>query len=254
MKQIARPFHLLYCMYAYLLFLLFLVIGFVYALPLSFLAGPKAHTAIFAYYKAWAHCWFFLTGIRMEAEGKEYLRQAAPCIIAGNHSTNVDLMNAVYMLPLKTKALAKAEIRKIPVMGYLFGVVSVFVDRKNKESREKSIRALRKRLDEGFSIFIYPEGTRNRTARPLNDFYDGAFRIAIETQRDVLPVCVINGRGIWPPRSLWMKPGKMKAIYLAPHSTKGMTEADVPALKSEVFHAMEQCILANDPLFTRHSP
>lgn len=193
--------------------------------------------------------YFFLTGIRMKISGLENFQSGQSYIITGNHSSNLDLLNAAYFLPLKTKALAKIQIKKIPVLGYLFGIVSVFVDRHDKESRLKSINDLKKWLNKGYSIFIYPEGTRNTTNKPLKDFYDGAFRMAIETQQPILPVCVINGKKIWAPKTYWLKPGTMKAIYLPPVSTLGMHEGDIPQLKEKIYRMMESCILENDKMF-----
>lgn len=241
----------IYTVYAFAVYLPFLLTGFIWALVLSLLLGKRAHLPIFIYYKFWAYTWFLLVGIRYSVKGREYLRQATPCIIAGNHSTNLDLMNAAFMLPLRTKALAKSEIKKMPVLGYLFGTVSVFVDRKSKESRERSVQMLKQKLDEGFSIFIYPEGTRNRTTRPLGDFYDGAFRMAIETGRPILPVCVINGRALWPVHAKLIRPGWMKAIYLPPVATAGLTDTDVPALRDKVYRMMEECIVQEDPAFRK---
>ena len=55
------------------------------------------------------------------------------------------------------------------------------MDRKSPESRAESVERMRQALQSGFSILLYPEGTRNRGDQPLTDFYDGAFRLAAET-------------------------------------------------------------------------
>lgn len=251
MKFLLKPFLLVYSLYAYTLFVSFMLTGFIYTGLLSLLLGRRAHIPAFRYYKLWASSWFTLTGIGMKTEGKENLKKGQAYIITSNHTSNLDLLIAAYMLPLKSKALAKVEIKKIPVLGYLFGIISVFVDRKSKESRARSTDILKQWTGNGYSIFMYPEGTRNRTDEPLKEFYDGAFRMAIETQKPVLPVCVINGKAVCGPKTYLITPGRMKAIYLPPVFTEGMTEEDVPALREKVYGMMETCIRQNDKKFIK---
>jgi len=253
MKYLLLPFQILYTVYFLILYGLGLTISFVGTLILALLMGKKAHVSIYRFYKLWIGVFFKISGVRMKVYGKEIRDNTPPCIVVSNHATNIDMITAPYALPLGAKPLAKIELLKIPIIGYQFKIMSVTVDRKSKESRERSMLLLKKTLEEGFPIFIYPEGTRNRTASPLKEFYDGAFKIAIEMQKPILPLVTVNARSIWPMGSLLIKPGIIKAFYLTPIDTTGLTQADVPVIKEKVFRMMEECILKNDITFASKS-
>lgn len=249
MKYVLLPFQIIYSFYFLVLYALGLTISFVGTFILAALLGKKAHKPIYSFYKAWIGVFFKVSGVRMRVYGKDIRNSTPPCIVVSNHATNIDMITAPFALPLGAKPLAKIELLKVPVIGYQFKIMSVTVDRKSKESRERSMLLLKKTLEDGFPIFIYPEGTRNRTAAPLKDFYDGAFKIAIEMQKPILPMVTVNARSIWPMGSLLIRPGLVKAYYLPPIDTTGMTEADVPVVKEKVFRMMKDCILKNDITF-----
>jgi len=84
----------------------------------------------------------------------------------------------------------------------------------------------------------------NQTERPLADFYDGAFRIAIETQTPIIPFVMINNRKLFPRKDpLKARPGLITAIFLPEVSVIGLTMDDVPVLKRKVYDLMENAIL-----------
>lgn len=253
MKYLLIPFQIIYTIYFLVLYAIGLTISFLGTLILALLMVKKAHVLIYRFYKAWIGVFFTISGVRMKVYGKEIRDNTPPCIVVSNHATNIDMITAPYALPLGAKPLAKIELLKIPIIGYQFKIMSVTVDRKSKESRERSMLLLKKTLEEGFPIFIYPEGTRNRTEVPLKEFYDGAFKIAIEMQKPILPIVTVNARSIWPMGSILIKPGLVKAFYLPPIDTTGMTEADVPAIKQKVYDQMKECILQNDITFAQKS-
>jgi len=100
---------------------------------------------------------------------------------------------------------------------------------------------MRKSLDEGISVFLCPEGTRNKHEEPpLLDFRDGAFRLAVATQTPIAALTVLNtGRKLSPLRPIALAPGTLHAVWSEPIETKGMTLDDVPALKEKVRTQME---------------
>jgi 1-acyl-sn-glycerol-3-phosphate acyltransferase len=74
------------------------------------------------------------------------------------------------------------ETGKLPLFGFIYRNAIVAVDRTNAVSRAQSIRVLKSILRKGISVLFFPEGTYNETDQPLKEFYNGAFRVAIETQ------------------------------------------------------------------------
>ena len=139
------------------------------------------------------------------------------------------------------RPLGKAEMAKVPVFGYIYKNAIVTVDRTNAERRAKSVRQLKAVLRKGISIFIFPEGTFNLTHQPLKEFYDGAFRIAIETQTPIRPVLFMDAYNRLHYDSIFsLNPGRSRSVFLDPIPVNGYTLHDVQKLKQEVYEIMEK--------------
>ena len=90
------------------------------------------------------------------------------------------------------RILGKSEMAKIPVFGFFYRNAVVMVDRSSAEKRARSVKILKSVIRKGISVVIAPEGTFNFTTKPLKEFYDGAFRIAIETQTPIKPILFLD--------------------------------------------------------------
>jgi 1-acyl-sn-glycerol-3-phosphate acyltransferase len=96
-------------------------------------------------------------------------------------------------------------------------------------------------ISKGISLNIMPEGTFNTTGRPLKDFYDGAFRVAIETQTTLKPYLLLDPYDRMHYRNLFtLTPGKSRAIFLEDVSVDGLIIGDLPVLKQKVYDLMEK--------------
>ena len=100
------------------------------------------------------------------------------------------IMKAIRKQPFRI--LGKSEMAKIPVFGFLYQHAVVMVDRSNAVKRAESVAKLKAFIRKGISVVIAPEGTFNMTANPLKEFYDGAFKIAIETQTPIKPILFLD--------------------------------------------------------------
>jgi 1-acyl-sn-glycerol-3-phosphate acyltransferase len=91
---------------------------------------------------------------------------------------------------------------------------------------------------------ISPEGTFNMTHKPLKDFYDGAFRIAIETQTPIKPILFLDTYSRMNYRTIFsLNPGRSRAVYLAEVGVEGLTAKDVAFLKDKVYRIMEEGLI-----------
>lgn len=97
---------------------------------------------------------------------------------------------------------------------------------------------LKKILEMNIPVLIFPEGTQNRTTELLQPFYDGAFRIAIETQQPIMPVVIIGAGRLMPPKKFFIQPGKIKIVVGEEIPTEGLQIKDVTELKEQVRAAM----------------
>lgn len=180
-----------------------------------------------------------LVGIRLWVEGRQHLNPAQSYVIVANHQTALDFIVHAHAFPGVFRFLAKQELQRIPVFGWVVKKMCLTVDRRNAMSRARSVVELKNQLAEGWSIFIYPEGGRNRTEEPLAPFFDGAFRIAIQTKAPIAIQTAVNIRQIMASaRSVDLWPGSVRIVWSEPIETKNLGPDDIPALKEEIRRRM----------------
>jgi 1-acyl-sn-glycerol-3-phosphate acyltransferase len=131
--------------------------------------------------------------------------------------------------------LGKKEAARMPFFGFIINRLCILVSRKSEFSRKASYQKMKEGLDRGYSIFLYPEGTRNRTNEPVKDFYDGAFRLAIEMQKPLVVNTLVGIKKLNPPTGIFTYlPGKVQSHWEEPISTVGLSWEDIPLLKKKV--------------------
>lgn len=151
-------------------------------------------------------------------------------VVICNHCSQADPFLISY-LPWEMKWLSKASIMKTPIVGWLMQLAGdVPVVRGDKGSASSAMQRCREYLENDMPVMIFPEGTRSTTDELL-PFKDGAFRLAIETGADVLPLALSGTRTALRKHD-W-KLGRCRALVTVgePIATTGMTLDDLPALK-----------------------
>ncbi|MTI20718.1 1-acyl-sn-glycerol-3-phosphate acyltransferase [Fulvivirga sp. RKSG066] len=247
MKIIKTIFSKLYLIWVLIVFTVFMIILLpVFILPI--LIGQKYGYVTYAGLRAWAWIFSQLTFIRYQIKGKENVDKDSSYIYSCNHTSFLDVPGLAISVPTQFRPLAKKELLKIPVFNLILRVATIIVDRSNPESRRESVNKLTRFLKEGISILIFPEGTQNRTKEPLQPFYDGAFRIAIETQTPIIPIVIVNAGRLMPPSKFEIKPGKIKVVFGKEISPKGMTLKNIRELKTTVYEQMEAILLKEDEI------
>lgn len=186
-----------------------------------------------------------LTFIRYEFHGRENFRKGQSYIYVSNHTSFLDIPGIRLIIPGEFRPLAKKELKKIPVFGWIAQSATVIVDRSSGESRKKSMDKLKNILLDGLSILIFAEGTQNRTKAILQPLKEGAFRIAIDTQQPILPMVVVGAGPLMPPGTIALRPGKIKIIVAPEIPTAGLTIENLPALKQKTFTIMKDMIERN---------
>ena len=156
-----------------------------------------------------------------------------PYVVVSNHESFADIL-LISHLPWEMKWLSKAELFRIPIMGWMMWLAGdIPVKRGFGPSAVEAMERCRKALRQRVSVMIFPEGTRSKTAELL-PFKDGAFRLAVEAGVPILPLA-LSGTGTALPKHGW-RFGRSAAHLrvLEPVDTAGLTLADVPALKARV--------------------
>jgi 1-acyl-sn-glycerol-3-phosphate acyltransferase len=156
-----------------------------------------------------------------------------PFVVVSNHESFTDIL-LISHLPWEMKWLSKAELFRIPIMGWMMWLVGdIPVKRGFGPSAVEALARCRKALGNRVSVMIFPEGTRSKTAELL-PFKDGAFRLAVEAGVPILPLAV-SGTSTALRKHDWRFGRSVAEVrVLEPVETTGITLADVPALKARV--------------------
>ena len=188
--------------------------------------------------KAWMEFFLFTIGCRIIVKGKSHFAKGQNYIVVSNHNSYMDIPVTTPQIPGPNKTIAKAELAKIPLFGLIYSRGSVLVDRKSERSRKESFGKMKAVLEQGLHMCIYPEGTRNKTIEPLKSFHDGAFKLAIDTGKPIIPTLLFNTKKVLPgsSKSFYLWPASLRMDFLAPVPVQpGDTVAN---LKEKVFKIM----------------
>lgn len=132
-----------------------------------------------------------ILGVKISIEGKEYLDPKRPSIYVGNHQNNLDIWIYGYLCVDGGVCVGKNSIKWIPLFGQMFWLTgNILIKRQNKiKSKESMIEAREAILNKGASIYLLPEGTRNR-GRGIKEFKKGAFILAADTKAPIVPISI----------------------------------------------------------------
>ena len=233
MKLFKYPFWLLYRIWFYLLVLLPIIMLF--PLILITILSEKTYALFFKIARLWAR--FILTGMgfRYSIKGTENFEAGKSYMLVANHTSMADIM--LMLLAVKNHPfvfVGKKELVKIPIFGFIYKRVCILVDRENSKSRFAVFERAQNRIQQGLSICIFPEGGVPDESVLLDEFKDGAFRIAIEHQLTIIPITFYDNKKRFSYTFFSGSPGKMRAKVHAPISTTGKTMKDKNLLKQEV--------------------
>jgi len=242
MQPIRRILGVLFTIYAFLPFTAFLLLIFPLVVVASFFGKVKGGNFIYWLCHCWSDFVLFMLGIFHRNIFETPHDRSRQYVFVFNHSSFLDIPIIFKAIRRQQfRILGKAEMARIPLFGFIYKNAVVMVERDKPEKRAKSVKQLISVLRKGVSIVIAPEGTFNISDQPLKEFYDGAFKIAIETQTPIKPILVLDAYDRMHYRSIFsLNPGRSRAVYLEEIAVDGLTLADVVVLKERVYKKMEE--------------
>lgn len=168
--------------------------------------------------------------IKREVEyekGKSYM-------FVANHTSMTDIMLMFYATKNPFVFVGKKELAKIPLFGYIYKRTCILVDRGNTKSRVEAFRRAEIRLSEGLSVCIFPEGgVPEDLSMILDEFKDGAFRLAIEHKIPIAPMTFHDNKTRFPYSFFKGRPGKMRVKIQKLIPTAGLTLENRKELKNK---------------------
>lgn len=171
--------------------------------------------------RIWGQSILLISRVHVRVNGLSNIQPDKSYIYMANHQSNFDIPVLLGYLPVQFRWLAKAELFKIPLFGRaMLGAGYVKIDRFNRQSAFESISTAARRLKDGVSVMIFPEGTRSRDGS-IHKFKKGGFVMAIESGVPILPVIL---KGTWPimaKSSLRINRGDVEMEIAEPIDTTG---------------------------------
>lgn len=243
MKLIKLVVGRMYAVYLALAFALSLLIVSVVVFYINQTSREEVERSrrIIRLFRVWMRLFLPSVGCPYRIEGLEKFKKGVNYVVVFNHRSFIDILVSTPSVPDANKTLAKKELARIPIFGSVYKSGSILVDRSSIQSRKKSVEDMKQVLKLGMHLILFPEGTRNKTGQPLRPFYDGAFSVAIETGKPVLPALIYNTGKILPPRpGFFAWPHPIRLEFLDPIDTSGYSLKQTAELKQRVHELMEK--------------
>lgn len=171
---------------------------------------------------------------KLDIDGYHLDNPKQSLVVVCNHQSLADIP-MISNLPWEMKWLAKKELFKLPVVGWMMKMVGdIPVDRKARDRKHNAVIKAFSYLKQGCPVMFFPEGTRTPDGR-VHRFTDGAFLLAIKAGAPVLPLAIEGSRDCLPKNS-WRfgKLNNVKIRVMEPVDTKNLKKKDVPALRDKV--------------------
>lgn len=170
-----------------------------------------------------------ILGLKVETQGTENLTSHQPCIYVGNHQGALDVMIFGISYPERTITIGKKEIIWIPFFGLFFAAAGNIMI--NRHKRVQAIAGLNQALDvlkvKKASIWIFPEGTRNRSDQPLLPFKKGAFHMALSAGVPIVPILASPMKPLMDWKNKKLYPGTIQVRVLPPIFPTGFSANQV---------------------------
>ena len=164
-----------------------------------------------------------LSGVSVNMHGAGRLEPGHPYIFAANHQSQFDIFVLQGYLGCDFRWLAKLELFKIPVFGKAMQLAGYIpVDRAHGRKAIKSLDEAARRIADGTSVIIFPEGTRSPDGR-LGQFKAGAMVLAIKAGVPLVPVAIIGTHQVLPKGRLLARPGRVEIRVGTPIATSEYT-------------------------------
>ena len=204
---------------------LFLAITIIVALETIIFSPIFPNNAIsYAPARWWGKIFCFLFFIKVEKEGFENIDTKQSYVVVANHQSIIDVFVIYGWMPSIFKWMMKAELRKIPFVGRACEAAGhIFIDRKSPIAAKNSIEKAKKKLVEGVTLVVFPEGTRTEDGK-MGKFKKGAFRIATDLQLPVLPVTLSGFYNRMSRKTPIVTPGRVKITIHKPIDVKQYTD------------------------------
>lgn len=218
--------------------LLSIVLGTLGTVAICIDRSGKMTRAVASLWGRWICQW---NGIRVEVLGLEHIDPGQARIFVANHQSYFDIFALSGFLPMQMIWVAKASLFRIPFVGWTMSAAGyVRVERKDRRKAYQSFLATVEKLTSGFSIVIFPEGTRSPDGK-IGEFKKGGQLLAVRSKTPMIPVTIIGSGKIIKKGGVAVNPGTIKVILSPPITVNELSGGE----KDEILNVIREIICKN---------
>lgn len=177
---------------------------------------------------------------KIKVSGLENINKEKTYVIVANHESLADII-ILYQIKVQFKWVAKDSLFRVPFVGWCMSLAKhIKLERGDFSSIKNVYREAAKWLHDGMSVLFFPEGTRSETGK-MNEFQNGAFKLAIKMKKPVLPIRLTGTRDTIPKHGREFSTKMRCTLTVLPAiETAGMGPGDFEKLKDKVRSELER--------------
>lgn len=214
-----------------------LALGILALITVSF---DRKGKVVHQYARLWGKVALWANGVKVRVGGLENLKGKGPYVFMSNHQGSYDIFALLGHLPFQFKWLAKKELFSIPFFGWTMAAAGyISVDRKGTRETVEAMNEAARKIREGMSVVIFPEGSRSQNGS-LQPFKKGGFTLAIKSRVPIVPIAIDGSRTIMPKDRLKVSPGEIWIQLGSPIDTENVSLKDREFLMAKVKERITQ--------------
>jgi len=226
--------------------LVFFTILFALPVLLIVTSHEKFYKSFYKVANAWGKTILFGMGFWAEVQQLQKIEPLKSYMFVENHTSMIDIMLMLAVVKNPCVFVGKEELTKIPLFGYIFKRTSITVNRSDSRSRKEVYDEAQRRLNNGYSICIFPEGlVPEDESVVLAPFKNGAFRLAIEHQIPIVPMTFYDCKKRFSYTFFSGSPGKLRVKIHHFFETNGFTLKDKDILKNAIFELIHDDLISD---------
>jgi 1-acyl-sn-glycerol-3-phosphate acyltransferase len=186
------------------------------------------------YARLWGKVALLANRVKVRVEGIEQLKGEGPYIFMSNHQGSYDIFALLGYLPFQFKWLAKKELFSVPFFGWVIAAAGyISIDREGTRKTVEAMNEAARKIREGMSLVIFPEGSRSPNGS-IQPFKKGGFTLAIKSKVPIIPISITGSREIMPKEKLTVTSGEIRIRIDHPIETQNYSLKDRESLMEKV--------------------
>jgi 1-acyl-sn-glycerol-3-phosphate acyltransferase len=234
MKFLKIPFLLIWRVWFYILIFITIMIMVPFLLVLT--SKEEYYPTFWKMVRLWAKVLIYGMGFRLKIQADEVLDRKKSYMFCPNHASLMDPFVLIALSKNPIVFVGKQEFVKIPIFGFFYKRVVIMVDRSSPKSRKRVYEMAKKRLQNGVSMAIFPEGLVPTENVILAPFKNGAFSLAIEYEIPIVPQVYLDGKRLFSWDFFKGGPGVFRIRQHKFIQTKDLEQSDMQKLKEKTFN------------------